>query len=314
MREKIIAAFAAVLIILCALPFIIILPQEEYRTAEQLASRNSSFQTIDGVKIHYEVYGDPVNPPVVLIHGFGGSTFTWRETIPFLQENKFYVIAIDLKGFGLSQKGLDLDYSHTSQAKMISELLKNLNVKDAVIVGHSMGANVAITLSIEHPDKVSKLILVDAVINKIDSNPLSQLSPLINVFPIEQYARQFLLRYVTNDKVKDILKSAYNDPELVTDDDVKGYSDALKMKDWHDSVIGIIRDSSKNNLSKSLDQIGKPVRIIWGLQDPWINIEDGKKINVDIKGSIMDVVEDAGHLPMEEKPSEFNAILLKDMK
>lgn len=314
MREKIIAGIVAVLIILCALPYILTLPQTESRTAEQLAGFNSSFQTIDGAKIHYEVYGDPVNPPVVLIHGFGGSTYSWRETIPFLQENKYFIVAVDLKGFGLSEKGLNLDYSHVSQAQMVSDLLKNLNVKDAVIVGHSMGANVAIMLSMEHPDKVSKLILVDAALNKVNSNPIAQLYPLISTFPVEQYARQILLRYANNDKLKDILKSAYYNQELVTDNIVNGYSVALKMKDWQDSLVGVIRDSNHNNLPKGLDEIGKPVRIIWGLQDPWINIEDGKKINVDIKGSIMDVVEEAGHLPMEEKPAEFNAILLKDIK
>ncbi|MEO6728915.1 MAG: alpha/beta hydrolase [Candidatus Dojkabacteria bacterium] len=314
MREKIIAGIVAVLIILCASPYILTIPQSEYRTAEQLADVNSSFKDINGVKIHYEVYGDPVNPPVILIHGFGGSTFSWRKTIPSLQENKYYIVALDLKGFGLSQKGLDLDYSHGSQTQTVNDLMEYLNIKDASIVGHSMGANISIMLAMDHPEKVNKLILVDAAINKPNSNFTSQLSPAISVFPFEQYARQIFTRYLTTDRLKDILKSAYNDPELVNDEDVKGYSQAFKMKNWQDSLIGITRDNAKNALSKGLDQIGKPVKIIWGLQDPWINIEDGKKINVDIKGSVMDVVEDAGHLPMEEKANEFNVILLKDLK
>ncbi len=314
MREKILAVVVALLILLCAIPYILIVPQSDYRTAGQLADFNSSFATIDGALIHYKVYGDPINPAVILIHGFGGSTFTWRDTIPSLLENKFFVVALDLKGFGLSQKGLDLDYSHGSQAQMVNDLMDQLSIKEASIVGHSMGANVATYLTMEHPEKVTKLILVDAEIKRTNLNLLNQLSPVITAFPFIQYARQIFTRYLTTDRLKDILQSAYYNKDLVTDDEVKGYAQAMQMQDWQDSLIGIERDTNRDNLPKGLDKISKPVRIIWGLQDPWINIEDGKKINVDIKGSIMDVVEETGHLPMEEKPNEFNVILLKDLK
>lgn len=314
MREHIIAVIVGILIILSALPYILIVPSSEYRTAEQLADQNSSFKIIDGVQIHYKVYGDPVNPAVILIHGFGGSTFTWRKTLPFLQENNYYVVALDLKGFGLSQKGLDIDYTHSSQANMVNNLMRELSINEATIVGHSMGANVATFLAMNNPEKVTKLILVDAELKQANYNLAAQLSPLITAFPIVQYARQIFPRYLTEEKIKSTLQSSYYDEELVTDEDVEGYSAAMRMKDWQDSLIGITRDSNRNSLPKTLDQIGKPVRIIWGLQDPWVNIEDGKKINVDIKGSVMDVVEEAGHLPMEEKPTEFNTVLLKALK
>src|SRR6185369_17059641 len=135
MREHIVAGFIAVLIILCALPYILTVPSSEFKTSEQLADINSSFETINGAKIHYKVYGDPVNPAVVLIHGFGGSIFTWRYTIPALQENKYFVLAIDLKGFGLSQKGLEVDYSHSSEAQMVNDLMDKLAIHQATIVG-----------------------------------------------------------------------------------------------------------------------------------------------------------------------------------
>ena len=314
MREHIVAGFVAVLIILCALPYILSIPSSDNRTASQLADSNSLFATVNGSQIHYKIYGDPINPPVILIHGLGGSTFTWRYTIPTLQENKYFVIALDLKGFGLSQKGLDIDYSHSSQAQMISDFMERLAIPQAIIVGHSMGANIATYLAMDHPEKVSKLILVDAEIKRPGFNLATQLSPIITAFPFSQYAKQIFTRYLSFDKQKDILKSAYFNPDNVSEDDVKGYNKAFQMKDWEDSLIGVIRDSNRNNLPRNLDTLDKPVRIIWGLQDPWINIEDGKRINVDIKGSIMDVVEESGHLPMEEKPNEFNAILLKDLK
>lgn len=316
MREHILAGIAALVILLCAFPYIIAIPSQEYRTPEQLSNNNSLFETVDNIKIHYEMYGDPVNPTVVLIHGFGGSTYTWKQTAPFLQENKYHVIAVDLKGFGLSQKGLDIDYSHYSQAETIVKLMEKLQIKEATIVGHSMGANIAAIITMQHPELVTKLILVDAQLNKPNFNLANtlQLTNVVTIFPIIQYARQIIPRYINQDYFRINLKNAYYNPDLVTDQDIENYSLPIKTKDWVDSLIGIIRDSSKSSLPDSIDKIVKPVRIIWGLQDPWISIEDGKKINVDIKGSIMDVVEESGHLPMEEKPVEFNAILLKDLK
>ncbi|MEP7103239.1 MAG: alpha/beta hydrolase [Candidatus Dojkabacteria bacterium] len=316
MREKIAAAIVAVLILLTAAPYIFTLPSDDYRKPEQLAGFNSLFDTINGVKIHYEIYGDPVNPAVILIHGFGGSTFTWRDTIPALLENKFYVVALDLKGFGLSERGINLDYSHESQANLVNDLMDNLGIKEAFIVGHSMGGNVATFLTELHPEKVRKLILVDAQIFRpnYDIIKVSQVSQLITVFPFDQYARQILLRYITPSTVRNILSSAYYDKDLVTDYTVDGYAQSLKIKDWQESLIGIIRDQYKNNLPNPLEKIEKPVRIIWGLQDTWINLEEGKKINIEIKGSVMDVIENAGHMPMEESPEDFNAILLKDLK
>ena len=245
MREHIVAGFVAVLIILCALPYILSIPSSDNRTASQLADSNSLFATVNGSQIHYKIYGDPINPPVILIHGLGGSTFTWRYTIPTLQENKYFVIALGLKGFGLSQKGLDIDYSHSSQAQMISDFMERLAIPQAIIVGHSMGANIATYLAMDHPEKVSKLILVDAEIKRPGFNLATQLSPIITAFPFSQYAKQIFTRYLSFDKQKDILKSAYFNPDNVSEDDVKGYNKAFQMKDQHPTsfvLLSIKRD------------------------------------------------------------------------
>src|SRR5437016_4724402 len=83
-------------------------------------SENSHFISVDGARVHYQEFGDPSKPPIILIHGFTASVYVWKTTAPMLADAGFHVIAIDLIGFGFSEKPTWFDYSIQSQARMIS--------------------------------------------------------------------------------------------------------------------------------------------------------------------------------------------------
>ncbi|MBK9767502.1 MAG: alpha/beta hydrolase [Chloracidobacterium sp.] len=128
-------------------------------------AENSHFIHVDGATVHYQEFGDASKPPIVLIHGYTASVYVWKTTAPMLAAAGFHVIAIDLLGFGYSEKPRWFDYSIQSQARMISRLMNRLGIGRATVVGSSYGGAVALNLTLDYSEMVEKLVLVDAVCN-----------------------------------------------------------------------------------------------------------------------------------------------------
>src|SRR5687768_1953153 len=91
-------------------------------------SDHSHFVAVDGAKVHYQEFGQPADPTVILIHGYTASVYVWKTSAPILAESGFHVIAIDLLGFGYSDKPASFDYSIQSQARMISRFMNRLGI------------------------------------------------------------------------------------------------------------------------------------------------------------------------------------------
>lgn len=300
---KKILIFILILLSFFALAYIIPFPQNIYRSPESF-NTNGTFKTIDGIKIHFEDYGNKDSEAIVFIHGFGGSTKNWKKTIPSLSERR--VVAIDLPGFGLSEKKLDFNYSHSNQVKIINLILEELGIHKVILVGHSMGGNVVTYFSMVYPEKVEKLILVDPAIVEEQSNiPFNN---LLSFHPFVQVGRQILQRVVTRENFKNLLLSAYYQKELVDDNLVNEYFRAIEIKDWDSALLGITRDGN-NKLPKNISTINFKTLIIWGEFDTWILPEKGRDLDNRIPNSELIIIKNSGHLPMEEAPDEFNSIL-----
>lgn len=114
-------------LLLLAVLLIMIVPvyaqDDDFVSRQSLADENGTFVDVGSASIYYVTAGDPTKPPVILIHGFGGSTFTWRDTLPALADAGFYAIALDLPPFGLSDKNPELDYSRSSMAIWVAGLM-----------------------------------------------------------------------------------------------------------------------------------------------------------------------------------------------
>jgi pimeloyl-ACP methyl ester carboxylesterase len=99
---------------------------------------------------------------VILLHGFGGSTFSWRLTLPALADAGYSAVALDLRGFGLSDKDGGADHGHAAQARYVAALMDELAIQDAVVVGHSMGGNVAAHLAVHAPPDLRRRLHLSA--------------------------------------------------------------------------------------------------------------------------------------------------------
>jgi pimeloyl-ACP methyl ester carboxylesterase len=123
------------------------------------AGAPGAFVEADGVRIHYVEAGR--GETVLLIHGLNASTFSFRYTIPELAQH-YRVVALDLKGFGYSERPAGGDSSQTAQAALVERVMDLLGIERAAVVGHSMGGAIAMRLALARPERVSRLVLVDS--------------------------------------------------------------------------------------------------------------------------------------------------------
>lgn len=316
MKQRFIIIVIIVAAILLLGPFLIPLPRQPDLTPEEVAQaagvQGGRFITLDDYQTFIQTAGPANGQAVVLIHGFGGSTFSWRETLPALAAQDYYAIAIDLKGFGFSDKTFDQDYSHQAQAAFVIEIMDRLEVDQAVMIGHSMGANVIAHLALSYPERVNKLVIVDGAVVTGDEaqTGLDGGGWLLRIPQFRRIGRIAARSVMSEEQIGSILETAVSDPASLTPAMIQGYYAPLTIKDWELSLFGIMRDRDQNALPEPVEAITHPTLIIWGEEDTWVEPGRGEDLLETLPNARASVIREAGHLPMEERPEQFNAILL----
>lgn len=265
-------------------------------TAIQDSQVADKYATVFGAKIHYLEAGS--GPVVILLHGLGGSVSNWAQTIAPLAQ-KYRVIAPDQIGFGKSDKPM-LNYRVGTLVDFLDGLYKQLGIQKASLVGNSLGGFTAAAFALAHPEKVDKLVLVDAagftVTGDIDPRVLNGLNPS------------------TRQQVKDLIGLIfYNKEPFSSDAAVDGFfasrvtaGDGYTIQRFIDSI-----GHNEDMLDGKLGAIKQPTLIIWGKEDGLTQLSMGQRFNKEISGSQMLVIEKCGHVPQLEKAAEFNAGLMK---
>jgi pimeloyl-ACP methyl ester carboxylesterase len=300
----------AFLLLVCVLPYLIPLGKAQAEISpDELVGEYGRFIYIDGMRIYVEEQNpESSQATIVFIHGLGGSTFSWRHNVPFFASQGYRVVSLDMKGFGLSYKDFASDYSHPAQARLLAEVLANIGVDRAYLVGHSMGTSVMLHFAHLYPEKVLGLISVDGAVN-LDEGA-SYLSALLNFGPFRRIGELFLTRYGTEARVGQILRSAYYHQDLVTAEVVDGYYNRLVTGQWAQSLLAMTRDMSRNTITFPLEDIAFPTLILWGENDTWVKRTDIDRWRGKIPAVEFHAIPEAGHLLMEEKPDLFNNMVL----
>lgn len=266
-------------------------------------SENSHFTNVDGCRVHYQEFGDKNAPPLLLIHGYTASVYVWKTSAPLLAEKGFRVIAIDLIGFGYSDKPRWFDYTIQGQARMVSRFMDRMGIGRATIVGSSYGGAVAATLTLDSPERVEKLVLVDAVINdNLRSHPILKLASVRGVgeliTPFLSDSKAFM-RYRMHGTI------AKANHHLITKDRIESIRRPLYAADGHHSLLATSRSWSAAHIERDAGLINQPTLIIWGDQDTVIPVEDGHTLHREMLNSRLVVLKDCGHVPQEEKSELF---------
>ena len=255
------------------------------------------FLKANGLNIRYLEAGDATaSRHVLFIHGLGSSADRWLDIPDALSLQNLHTMAIDLPGFGLSEK-LAVNYTIAEFARSITDFMHAAKIRQASIVGHSLGGYIAAQLAIDHPELVEKLALIDTSGMLDGPTPLLQQYLEAAMSPTKQSVRAVFEQMVA-DKIRI--------PEILVDGFIYRISQPGAQAAFKSAF-----DSSVNTQigAEKLGQIRAPTLIVWGMQDTLIPLKYFKIFQESIAGSQTVIVEDAGHAPFAEKPAIVSELL-----
>jgi len=258
----------------------------------------SLFKVVDGIKLHYFKEGS--GPDILLIHGLGANVYCWRKLMPLLSKNH-RVWAIDLKGFGLSEKPRHSSYSLHSQAALLGQFMDDEKVKNLTVVGNSMGSAVASQLTLDRQDLVQKVILINSA---HDPRMFSLIKPFAKIMKAATPAAGFFSPFVNEQSVKLFIRNIYgNEKYEVTDEDVRSYlAPYMDGTDSHQAFLSAFQGLLEHNLTEDLKKIQNRILILWGKGDRVTPLKYGEILHQDLPQSPYFVHPTGGHHLQEEEP------------
>lgn len=241
--------------------------------------------------------------PVLLIHGFGASRYSWRYIIEPLAQ-KYRVIAIDLKGFGESPKPRDDQYSVYEQARLVRNFILDNKLKNLHIIGHSYGGGVALATSIylstSHPDLQKSLILMDSIAYPQDLPGFVKIltTPILGPFIIYAIPNTF--------QVRNLLKKVYFNDHLIPQNAVDHYAENLSKFNAKYATLTSARQMLPADLqqfSENYANLTIPTLIIWSKEDEIVPLAIGERLHENLPHSKLIILHNVGHAAQEEEPS-----------
>jgi pimeloyl-ACP methyl ester carboxylesterase len=278
----------------------------------------AQFDAIERMSVHTAlVHGQRIayldvgtGPPVILIHGFGGSMWQWEYQQHALSQH-FRILTLDLPGAGLSDKP-EIDYSPDQMLDFFVGFMDGAKIPQATLVGNSMGAGLAIGMALAHPTRVDKLILIGGlpqhVMEKLTSPSIRR--------ALETSAPSWLVSFGNvlfgGLMVESVLKEIVHDPALLT----PAVIERSKRNRQRPGLIKPIMAVKENlplwefGFATRLGEIIHPTLVIWGEEDRVFPVTVGEGLHQTIKGSRFIRIPKAGHIPQWERPDLVNQELI----
>lgn len=263
------------------------------------------FVEIEGNRFHYiEFPGE--GPHVVMQHGFASSSYTWEKVGRTLNEQGYHVWALDLRGFGWSDKPLDGQYDVLSLTKDVQQWMAAMGLSQTIFVGNSLGGAIAVLLSDIDPDRIQKMVLIDAGGYPMDRPMVITLARL----PLAVWGAKLTFgRWYIRHNIKEVL---YDDTK-VTEGQVAAYYDRMCTKNALATQIKVARSvdfNDPNPIMSAAKDNPIPTLIIWGEEDRWIPLQVGYRFRQDMANATLSILPQCGHIPQEEKPGETAQLIL----
>ncbi len=252
------------------------------------------------VRLHFTQTGR--GEPVLLLHGLGASSYAWRYVIPELAK-KNRVIALDLKGFGQSDKPRDDKYSLFDQAELVDKFIKKHRLKNLTLVGHSFGGGVALALAIKDSKRrnprLKKLILIDSISykQKIPWGIALMRTPIISDLGIS------LIPAETQMKIA--LQFAYHDNSKIPPEAPAEYAKQLSAPGGKYALLKTAAQLMPENIesfTKEYRNLKLKTLLIWCRRDGIVPVEYGKRLYNNLSNARMHILPACIHLPQEELP------------
>jgi pimeloyl-ACP methyl ester carboxylesterase len=266
------------------------------------AAPPSQFVDVDGLRVHVRDRGH--GDAIVLLHGSNASLFTWEGWAEVLARDH-RVVTLDLPGHGLTGPDPRGRYSAVGMAEVVNRVADRLGLSRFTIGGNSMGGGVAWHYALLHPERVDRLILVDAA-----GYPRQEPRPLgFRLFSMPLVGH--VVRFVTpRFMLRKSLREAYGDPSRVSDALVDQYED-FTLRAGNREATRQRFALPEDGMYTRMSEIRVPTLILWGSRDRWILPRYGERFHAEIPGSRLVMLDGLGHVPMEEDPARSLAPVLE---
>ena len=284
------------------------IPLEELKT--KYANESSQFIPMDGMDVHYRDEGNLNDSlPIVLIHGTGASLHTfdaWTEDL----KKEYRVVRMDLPAYGLTGPLPDRQYSIANYVKFIEHFLAKKGIEKCILGGNSLGGQIAWQFTVKNPNIVEKLILIDAAgyTMKSKSVPIAFRAALVP-------GLNKLFTFITPPFLaKASVENVYADKSKVSEELANRYFELTLRAGNRQAFVDRMNMSREMNGSELIPTIQQPTLILWGAEDALITPETAYRFQEDLPNDTLVILENSGHVPMEESPEESLKAVLGFLK
>lgn len=255
----------------------------------------------NGISLKYTDEG--AGRPMIFLHGFGASSYSWRYLAkPFSKD--YRVIAIDLKGFGLSDKPSDNRYSAREQAQIIKSFIEKNELHDVILAGNSFGGAVSILTCLEFTgpqNPIGKMILIDSAGGR---QHMPDFIAALRLPLLDWFFSHIVPPRVAS---RAILDEAFFDRSKIPEEAVQVYASYIELPGARYALVRTAEQIVPPDLDALIERYGEisiPVLILWGKEDSIIPLSVGRMLASKMKNSKLVVLPNCGHIPQEECPEE----------
>lgn len=264
---------------------------------------------VSGQRIAFLDSGE--GPPVVLVHGFGGSMWQWEYQQTALS-TAHRVVTLDLLGAGLSDKP-DIRYTPTDLVEFFRGFMDALGIRRASLVGNSMGAGLAIGMALTHPDLVDRLVLIGGFPDHVREKLASPLIEHAVDSRVPAWLASLGNRFVGRGLTRTLLHELVHDRSRLTPAVLDRSNHNRKIPGLVQALISLRANLPlwEDGFARRLGELRHRTLIVWGAEDRLFPSQVGRDLHDVIIGSTFRLIPEAGHLPQWEQPDAVNPILLQ---
>ena len=258
--------------------------------------------------MHIERYGHG-GAPIVLLHGFGTSSFVWREIAPDIALANRTAFAIDLFGHGESDRPFDADFGIAAQAELVDRALTALRLPRATVVGLDLGGAIALRLAANRPERVERLFLVNPI--ALDEVPAEDIKTL------QRNTGRFAFRVSRGilgaaPILTELLRHSVTNEEHMPDKLIARYLAPYVGEEGLAHLLLLARSVDGEDMEDAeLGTLPQPTLILWGDQDAWVGPKFPERLTETIPGSRLVRLPGVGRLVPEEAPEAVVSLLLE---
>ena len=267
---------------------------------------SSRFVETGGMRWHVQVMGDSNSPAVLLLHGTGAATHSWRGLAPLLAAH-YQVIAPDLPGHGFTSAPPDGDHSLPAFSALIATLLSKLATKPHVIIGHSAGAAIAVRMSLDGLAEPDAIVSINGALLPLQGLPGHIFSPLAKLLAANSLVpRLFSWRAGDPAVTERLLRGTGS---KIDDETVACYGELMRHSSHASAALKMMAHWDLGALQRDLPRLKTPLHLIVGNNDRTVPASEADRVKMLLPGASVTRLPSLGHLAHEEAPERvFSAI------